>query len=152
MVEQSKLISNRSEGGSEVTGIPDEDTVECLDGFLAEVVAADGEGAHTLFEFLYRLEANGGSAASEVKTEKVEALLEGGDFRFCGGQRQAQLAAEHIIHEVQGLFGLGVAAAQDHEIVGIAHKAQARLCQSLVEDVQDDVCQERRNDTALGRA
>lgn len=43
-------------------------------------------------------------------------------------------------------------AAHDHEIVGVTREAQAGLCQALVEQVEDDVRQKRRNDPALRSA
>jgi len=45
-----------------------------------------------------------------------------------------------------------VRTAQDHEIIGITHKAKAGLCQALVKQVEDDIRQERRNHPTLRSA
>jgi hypothetical protein len=130
-------------------GEPQENTIEISDGVLVEIMAADGEFTHLILEFLDGLLADGGATAGKVKAQEIEALNEVGNSSFVGGQAETQLLSKHIIHEVQGLFGSGVIAAQDHEVVSIADKAKASLHQSMVEKIEDDICQERRNDTAL---
>ncbi|HLA07662.1 MAG TPA: hypothetical protein VJ022_09480 [Anaerolineales bacterium] len=74
-----------------------------------------------------------------MKTEEVKPFEEGNNLRLVGGQGETQLGAQESIHESQSLLSLAVRATQDHEIIGIAHEAEAGLCQTLVEAVEDDV-------------
>lgn len=129
----------------EVAGKPNKSAVESLNGFQGEVMVADGEGAHSFFEFLYGLVANRDTAAREMEPQEFEAFDKVGNLCFGGRQAEAQILPDEVVHESQSLFGLGVATVQDHEAV-------TGLCQSLVEDIQDDVRQQGRNHTALGRA
>jgi len=152
MVKQGELILDRSKGSGKVAGKPGEDAVERKNGFEVEVVATDGEGAYTVFEFLYGLLADRDAAAGEMETQKVETFDKVCNLCLGRGQTETQLVPKQVVHESQGLFSVSVATAQDHEIVGIAHEAVASECHSLVKQVQDDVCQERRNHPALGRA
>ena len=133
-------------------GKPDEYASEFQEDIRREIMRASGDEAHLRFEFLNGFIANGNPALGEVKTEKVEAFEKGNDFCFLWGKRKSQLGAEESIHKVQSLFSLSARAAQDHEIIGIAHEAEARLCQTLVEFVEDNIRQKRRNDPALRSA
>ena len=130
-------------------GKPDEHAVERPDGFLVEVVRAGGDLAYPVFEFLYRFRAHRRLAASEMETEEVKAFDEVRDLRLGGRQRQSQLLPEGGVYKLQSLFGLGVGAAQHHEVVGIADEPIADACQTLVKDIQDDIRQEWRNHPAL---
>src|SRR3990172_3143431 len=67
MVKQGELILDRSKGSGKVAGKPGEDTVERKNGFEVEVVATDGEGAYTVFEFLYGLLADRDAATGEME-------------------------------------------------------------------------------------
>jgi hypothetical protein len=87
-----------------------------------------------------------------MKTEEVKPFDEVSDLRLGRREGETKLAAQEIINKRQSLFSLGQVAAQDHEIIGIAHEAQARLCQGVVEQVEDNIRQERRNDPALRSA
>ncbi len=133
-------------------GIPDEDPIEFSKDIRAEVMRADREQAHPRFEFLDGLFADGNSAFGDPKAEEVKTFEKGSDFRLVGGKGETQFITQNLVHESQGLFSQSVRAAQDHEIVGVAHEAQAGLCQALVEQVEDDVRQKRRNHPALRSA
>ena len=114
-------------------GKPQENTIEFSDGVLVEIMATDGEFTHLILEFLDGLLADGSATAGEVEAQEIEALNKVGNSCFVGGQAKTQFLSKHIIHEVQGLFGSGMVAAQDHEIIGIADEKVASLHQSLVE-------------------
>lgn len=113
---------------------------------------ASSEQAHPRFEFLDRLCSDGNSAFGDMKAEEVKPFDKRKNLCLVWGKGKTQLDAQESIHKSQSLFSLGVRAAQDHEIVGVTHEAEARLCQTLVETVKDDVRQERRNNSALGSA
>ena len=133
-------------------GKPEEDAVEFSKDLWAEIVGASGEQAHPRFEFLDRLFADGNSPFGDVKAEEVEPFDKGNNLRLEWRKGKAQLGAQDSVHENQSLFSLGVITAQDHEIVGITHKAEAGLCQTLVKQVKGDIRQQRRNDPALRSA
>lgn len=152
MVEEPELVSDRGKGSGEVMSIPDEDTVEFSKDIRTEIMRASSEEAYPRFEFLDRLVADGNSAFGDMEAEEVKPFDKGNDLCFNRGKGKTQLNAQESVHESQSLFSLGVRAAQDHEIVGIAHEAQARLCQTMVEAVKNDIRQERRNDAALRSA
>ena len=111
-----------------------------------------GEQTHPRFEFLNGLFTDGNSAFGDMETEEVKPFEEGNNLRLVGGQGETQLGAQESIHESQSLLSLAVRATQDHEIIGIAHEAEAGLCQTLVEAVEDDVGEQRTDDAALGSA
>lgn len=52
----------------------------------------------------------------------------------------------------QSLFGLGLRLAEDDKIIGIAREAQAEFVELPIEVIENDVRQERGNDSPLGRA
>src|SRR3990172_271744 len=142
MVEEPELVSDRGKVSGEVMGKPEENTVEFSKDLQAEVVGASGEQPHPRFELLNGLFADGNSAFRKVKTEEVKAFDKGNDLSLGRRKRETQLGTQDVVDESQSLFSLGVRAAQDHEIVSIAHKAPARLCQTLVEQVEGNVRQQ----------
>jgi hypothetical protein len=50
------------------------------------------------------------------------------------------------------LFGRGAVRAKDDEIIRIADKPETGLCQSLVQNIENDVSQQRGDNTPLRRA
>jgi len=133
-------------------GIPGKDTVEFSKDIRTKVMGAGREQAYPRFELLDGLIADGNSAFGDVKAKEVKAFEEGDHFGLVRRKGKTQLDAQESIHEGQSLLGESVRTAQDHEIVGVTHEAQARLCQTLVEQVEDNIRQERRNDAALRSA
>lgn len=152
MVEEPELVCDRGKGSSEVMGIPEEDPVEVSKDIRTEVMRASSEEAHLRFELLDGLIADGNSAFGNMEAEEVKPFDKGNNLCFNRGKGKTQLDAQERVHESQSLFSLGVRAAQDHEIIGIAHEAEAGLCQALVEAVKSDVRQKRRNNAALRSA
>ena len=132
MVEEPELVCDRGKGSSEVMGIPDEDTVEFSKDIRTEIMRAGSEQAHPRFEFLDGIIADGNSALGDMKAEEVKPFEKGNDLCLVRGKGKTQLDAQESIRESQSLFSPGVRAAQDHEIIGITHKAQAGLCQMMV--------------------
>ena len=108
VVEQPELVGDRGKGGGEVTGKPDEDTVEFSKDIRAEVMRAGGEQAHPRLEFLDGRIADGNPAFGNVKTEEVEPFNEGNNLRLGWRKGKTQLGAQGCIHERQGLFSQSV--------------------------------------------
>jgi hypothetical protein len=50
------------------------------------------------------------------------------------------------------LFGRGAVRAKDNEIIRVADKPETGLCQSLVQNIEDDASQQRGDDSPLRRA
>ena len=113
---------------------------------------ASGEQPYPRFEFLDRLVADGKPAFGNVEAEEIKALEKRDNFGLVLRKGETQLDAQEIINGSQSLFSVGVRATQDHEIIGVAHKAKARLCQMVVKQVKDDVRQKGRNDPTLRSA
>ena len=85
--------------------------------------------------------------------EKAKALVEIDNPRLLGMEAKAVLG-EARSHLLQGLLGDVFAPAQDDEVVGEAHEAhgRARLSEILVDYVQIEIGEQRRQRRALGDA
>jgi hypothetical protein len=65
--------------------------------------------------------STGPRAAHDAKPEQVEAVVDVGDVRFLGRERQAQLLAHELGRLLLERLGLGLAASYQHDEV-------VRLC------------------------
>src|SRR3972149_12088912 len=56
---------------------------------------------------------------------------------------------QHLLHKSQCLFGLAGSLTENHEVIGITNKPVTGMIQLPVQIVENNICQERGNDTAL---
>ena len=90
--------------------------------------------------------------AKEVETLRAGSRVDDPGFRL--GQGQPEFP-QHLPKELQGGFGLPAGPTEDHEIVCVADEfaqVPTRLLPRLVQAVQIDVCQHRRDNPTLGRS
>ena len=90
--------------------------------------------------------------AAKVIAQEVEAVrARVHDPRLRRMQREAVVRHPRL-HQRQGPLGLFRRAAEDHEVVGVAHHLEARVGQQMVQRIEIDVAQQRTEDRPLRSA
>lgn len=112
----------------------------------------DGQRLDFVLEFLHRFRPHRRAIVREEEAEKLEALLERSDLRLFGGEFQLELFFNDALDEIVCLFTLRCRSGEDKEVIGIPDKDIPSFGQFLVEHIQDDVCQQGRDDSTLRRA
>ena len=71
-VEEMKLNPDSAKGRGEIMSVPRDNPIEFANGFLVEIMGANGKRANLVFEFLHRLLTNRDSASGDVKPQEVK--------------------------------------------------------------------------------
>src|SRR5215510_13486277 len=116
-------------------------------------IRAFGERAHAVFQFLFTLLARPFMATLEVIPQKIKSafLSRVHHPRFLRVQFQSGVCRP-VLHLAQRCCGFRLAPAQDDEIVRISHHLPAAPGHQLVERVEIDVREQRRDHRPLWRA
>ena len=119
----------------------------------AMAVRAPGFGANRVSEFPQALRSRPTIAELEVVAEEVKAATLSGvdDAGLVRVERQAG-GFRPPVDVFQCSSGVGLAAAEDHEVVGVPCHLESRFGQCVVERVEVDVRQERAEDCSLRAA
>ena len=129
--------------------------VDSADDFLpSPSLVALRVAAQCFSDFLQALLPRPSSAALEVVAQEVKASAlhtRIGEARLVGVELESGFAHPRA-HRCQSLFGLGSAAAEDDEVVRVAHHLPACRRHLVVERVEINVGQQRADDITLGRA
>src|SRR5262245_1160691 len=113
---------------------------------------AFGTRAHAIFHFLFALLAWPFTAPFEVVSQKVKAafLRRVHHSRFLRVQRQSSFRRP-VLHLAHRLFRFRLASTQDDEVIRVAHHLPSSRGHQLVERVEIDVAQQRRDHRPLRR-
>ena len=125
--------------------------IEVINQLKIEIVFSDGNGADVILELLQGFGSDAPGTAGQDKTQEGITLSVGSDRCLLRTQGESQLSQESL-NLGPSLFGLGAVLTKHDEVIGIAHEAQAELFEVPVEPVEDDVCQQGGDDSALWRA
>lgn len=125
--------------------------IEVIDQLKIEIMFSDGNGTDFILELLQGFGSDAPGTAGQDKAQEGITLSVGSDRCLLGTQRESQLRQESL-DLGPSLFGLGAVLTEHDEVIGVAHEAQAKLIEVPVEPVEDDVCQQGGDDSALRRA
>jgi hypothetical protein len=147
-VELFPICSKRR---TEVLGDATNQGIEVIDQLKIEIMFSDGNGADVILELLQGFGSDAPGTAGQDKTQEGVTLSVGGNRCLLRTQGESQLSQESL-DLGPSLFGLGAVLTKHDEIIGVAHEAQTELLEVPVEPVEDDVCQQGGDDSALRRA
>src|SRR5262245_3708944 len=131
-----------------------QDRFELRDDFAQTLsIRAFGDRAHTVFQFLFALLAGPFVASLEVVPQKIKTafLCRVHHPRFLRMQFQSGLCRP-VLRLAQRLLCFCLAPTEDDEIVRVAHHLPTPRDHQLVERVEIDVAQQRRDHRPLWRA
>ena len=146
-----ELLPISGKGRTEVLSDAANQGIEVIDHLKVEIVFPDGNGSDFILEHLQGFGSDTPGTAGQDKTQEGITLSVGSDRCLLRTQRESQLRQESL-DLGPGLFGLGAVLTQHDEVIGVAHEAQTELIEVPVEPVEDDVCQQGGDDSALRRA
>ena len=133
---------------TEVLGDATNQGIEVIDQLKIEIMFSDGNGADVILELLQGFGSDAPGTARQDKPQEGITLAIGSNRCLLGTQEESQLRQESL-DLGPSLFGLGAVLTKHDEVIGIAHEAQAELFEVPVEPVEDDVCQQGGDDSAL---
>src|SRR5438477_6243854 len=148
-IEAIKCFATSEEPRCKVSSSTPNNPVEFIHLCLVQVELAASEFPHLVFKFLHRLGPHAPGTAGEDKPQKGVAFSIGGHFRFLRTQMKLEPLFQHLLHKSQCLFGLARSLTENHKVIGITNKPVTGVIQLPVQIVQNNICQERRNNTAL---
>jgi hypothetical protein len=125
--------------------------IEVINQLKIEIMFSDGNGADVILELLQGFGSDAPGTAGQDKSQEGVTLSVGSDRCLLRTQGESQLSQESL-DLGPSLFGLGAVLTKHDEIISVAHEAQAELFEVPVEPVEDDVCQQGGNNSALWRA
>ncbi len=146
-----ELLPISSKGRTEVLSDATNQGIEVLDHLKVEIVFSDGNGPDFILELLQGFGSDAPGTAGQDKAQEGITLSIGSDHCLLRTQRESQLRQESL-DLGPSLFGLGAVLTKHDEVIGVAREAQAELIEVPVEPVEDDVCQQGGDDSALRRA
>ena len=146
-----ELLPISSKGRTEVlSGAPNQG-IEVIDHLKVEIVFSDGKGSDFILEHLQGFGSDAPGTAGQDKAQEGITFSIGSDRCLLRTQGESQLRQESL-DLGPSLFGLGAVLTKHDEVISVAHEAQAELIEVPVEPVEDDVCQQGGNNSALWRA
>ncbi len=125
--------------------------IEVINQLKVEIVFSNGNGADFILELLQGFGSDAPGTAGQDKPQEGVTLSIGSGRCLLRTQGESQLSQESL-DLGPSLFGLGAVLTKHDEVIGVAHEAQAELFEVPVEPVEDDVCQQGGDDSALRRA
>ena len=146
-----ELLPISSKGRTEVLRDAANQGIEVINHHKVEIVFSDGNGPDVILELLQGFGSDAPGTARQDKPQEGITFSIGSDRCLLGTQGESQLRQESL-DLGPSLFGLGAVLTKHDEVVGVAHEAQAELIEMPVEPVEDDVCQQGGDDSALWRA
>jgi len=146
-----ELLPISSKGRTEVLSDATNQGIEVIDHLKVEIVFSDGNGSDFILEHLQGFGSDAPGTAGQDKAQEGITFSIGSDRCLLGTQRESQLRQESL-DLGPSLFGLGAVLTKHNEVIGVAHEAQTELIEVPVEPVEDDVCQQGGDDSALWRA
>ncbi|MGB7914539.1 MAG: hypothetical protein WCF79_04495 [Rhodomicrobium sp.] len=146
-----ELLPIGSKGRTEVLSDAANQGIEAINQLKIEIEFSDGKGSDIILELLQGFGSDAPGTAGQDKSQEGITLSIGSDRCLLGTQRESELRQESL-DLGPSLFGLGAVLTKHDEVVGVAHKAQAELIEVPVEPVEDDVCQQGGDYSALWRA
>jgi hypothetical protein len=146
-----ELLPISSKGRTEVLRDAANQGIEVIDHLKIEIVFSDGNGADFILEHLQGFGSDASGTAGQDKAQEGITLSVGSNRCLLRTQGESQLRQESL-DLGPSLFGLGAVLTKHDEVVSVAHEAQAELIEVPVEPVEDDVCQQGGNNSALWRA
>jgi hypothetical protein len=146
-----ELLPISSKRRTEVLSDATNQGIEVINHLKVEIVFSNGNGPDLILEHLQGFGSNAPGTAGQDKTQEGITFSIGSDRCLLRTQRESQLGQESF-DLGPSLFGLGAVLTEHNEVIGVAHEAQTELIEVPVEPVEDDVCQQGRDNSALGRA
>jgi hypothetical protein len=146
-----ELLPIGRKGRTEVLSDAANQGIEAIDHLKVEIVFSDGNGSDFILELLQGFGSDAPGTAGQDKAQEGITFSIGSDRCLLGTQRESQLRQESL-DLGPSLFGLGAVLTKHDEVIGVTHEAQAELIEVPVEPVEDDVCQQGGNYSALWRA
>ena len=146
-----ELLPIGSKRRTEVLSDAPKQGIEVIDHLKVEIVFSDGKGSDFILEHLQGFRSDTPGTAGQDKTQEGITFSVGSDRCLLRTQRESELGQESLDLR-PSLFGLGAVLTKHHEVIGVAHETQTELLEVPVEPVEDDVCQQGGDDSALWRA
>lgn len=146
-----ELLPIGSKGRTEVLRDAANQGIEVINHLKVEIVFSNGNGADFILELLQGFGSDAPGTAGQDKPQEGITFSIGSDRCLLGTQGESQLRQESL-DLGPSLFGLGAVLTKHDEVIGVAHEAQTELVEMPVEPVEDDVCQQGGDYSALWRA
>ena len=146
-----ELLPISSKGRTEVLSDAANQGIEVINQLKVEIVFSDGNGSDIILELLQGFGSDAPGTAGQDKSQEGITLAIGSNRCLLRTQGESQLRQESL-DLGPSLFGLGAVLTKHDEVIGVAHEAQAELFEVPVEPVEDDVCQQGGDNSALWRA
>lgn len=146
-----ELLPIGRKGRTEVLSDAANQGIEVINQLKIEVEFSDGNGPDFILELLQGFGSDTPGTAGQDKSQEGITLSIGSNRCLLGTQRESKLGQDSL-DLGPNLFGLGAVLTQHDEVIGVAHEAQAELIEVPVEPVEDDVCQQGGDNSALRRA
>jgi hypothetical protein len=146
-----ELVPIGGKGRTEVLSDAANQGIEVIDQLKIEIKFSDGNGPDFILELLQGFGSDAPGTARQDKTQEAITLSVGSNRCLLGTQGESELSQESLDLR-PSLFGLGAVLTKHDEVIGVTHEAKAEFFEVPVEPVEDDVCQQGRDDSALRRA
>src|ERR1700730_6561838 len=146
-----ELLPIGSKGRTEVLSDTSYQSIEVIDHVKVEIVFSNGKGTDLILELLQGFGSDTPGAAGQDKTQKGVTLCVGSDRCLLRTQGESELGQESLDLD-PSLFGLGAVLTEHHEVIGVAHEAQAEFFQVPVKAVEDNISQQRGDNSTLWSA